>query len=98
MPPRFEVEGEPPAPPTSRTKKNSKSKNQPAYNVRAHLVRILGIDLVDVIGISESLAQTIISEIGTDMSAFPPARTSVPGSAWRPTMTSPVARCCAPAS
>ena len=68
MPPRLEVEGEPTAPPTSRTKKNSKSKNRPAYNVRAHLVRILGIDLVDVIGISESLAQTIISEIGTDMS------------------------------
>jgi transposase len=74
MPPRFEVEGEPPPPPTSRTKKNSKSKNRPAYNVRAHLVRILGIDLVDVIGISESLAQTIISEIGTDMSRFPTSK------------------------
>ena len=50
------------------------SKNRPAYNVRAHLVRILGIDLVDVIGISESLAQTIISEIGTDMSRFPTSK------------------------
>jgi transposase len=74
MKPRFDVEGEPPAPPTSRTKKNSNSKNQPAYNVRAHLVRILGIDLVDIIGISESLAQTIISEIGTDMSRFPTSK------------------------
>ena len=74
MLPRFEVEGEPPPPPTSRTKKNSNSKNRPAYNVRAHLVRILGIDLVDVIGISESLAQTIISEIGTDMSRFPTSK------------------------
>jgi len=74
MKPRFDIEGEPPAPPTSRTKKNSNSKNQPAYNVRAHLVRILGIDLVDVIGISESLAQTIISEIGTDMSRFPTSK------------------------
>lgn len=74
MKPRFDVEGDPPAPPTSRTKKNSNSKNQPAYNVRAHLVRILGIDLVDIIGISESLAQTIISEIGTDMSRFPTSK------------------------
>jgi transposase len=38
------------------------------------LVRILGIDRVDVIGISESLAQTIISEIGTDMSRFPTSK------------------------
>jgi transposase len=74
MKPRFDVEGEPPAPPTSRTKKNSNSKNQPAYNVRAHLVRLLGIDLVDIIGISESLAQTLISEIGTDMSRFPTSK------------------------
>jgi len=74
MKPRFDVEGDPPAPPTSRTKKNSNSKNQPAYNVRAHLVRILGIDLVDIIGISESLAQTIIAEIGTDMSRFPTSK------------------------
>jgi len=50
MKPRFDIEGEPPAPPASRTKKNSNSKNQPAYNVRAHLVRLLGIDLVDIIG------------------------------------------------
>jgi transposase len=74
MKPRFDIEGEPPPPPTSRTKKNSNSKNQPAYNVRAHLVRLLGIDLVDIIGISESLAQTVISEIGTDMSRFPSSK------------------------
>jgi hypothetical protein len=36
-----------------RTKNGSKSKNRASYNVRAHLVRILGIDLVDVIGISD---------------------------------------------
>src|SRR3990170_1532094 len=74
MRPRFDLVGPPPAPPKSRTKKNSNSKNQPAYHVRAHLVRILGIDLVDIIGISESLAQTIISEIGTDMSRFPTSK------------------------
>lgn len=74
MKPRFEIEGTPRPAPTTRTKKNSKSKNQPAYNVRAHLVRLLGIDLVEVIGISESLAQTIIAEVGTDMSRFPTSK------------------------
>jgi transposase len=74
MKPRFEVIGEPPAAPIARTKKNSNSKNQPTYNVRAHLVRIVGVDLIDVIGISESIAQTVISEIGTDLSRFPTAK------------------------
>lgn len=57
-----------------RATSRSYPQNQPAYNVRAHLVRLLGIDLVDVIGISESLAQTIIAEIGTDMSRFPTSK------------------------
>lgn len=74
MRPRFDLVGPAPAPPKSRTKKNSNSKNQPAYNVRAHLVRILGLDLVDIIGVSESLAQTILSEIGTDLSRFPTSK------------------------
>ncbi len=74
MRPRFDLVGPAPAPPKSRTKKNSNSKNQPAYNVRAHLVRILGLDLVDIIGVSASLAQTILSEIGTDLSRFPTSK------------------------
>jgi transposase len=71
MKPRFEIEGEASAPPTSRAKKGSKSKNKPSYNARAHLFRILGVDIVEITGISESIAQTVISEIGTDMSRFP---------------------------
>jgi transposase len=74
MRPRFDLVGPAPAPPRSRTKKNSNSKNQPTYNVRAHLVRILGLDLVDIIGVSESLAQTILSEIGTDLRRFPTSK------------------------
>jgi transposase len=53
-------------------KPGSHSKNAPAgVFVRAHLKRITGIDLVAVHGISASLAQIIVSEIGTDMSRFP---------------------------
>jgi transposase len=72
MRPRFEVETDV-AQATGRAKK-SKSKNKPAYDARAHLLRVLGIDLTEVIGISESIAQTIICEVGTDMSRFPTDR------------------------
>jgi transposase len=37
------------------------------FNARAHLKRVVGIDLTKVTGLSSSLVLTIISEIGTDM-------------------------------
>ncbi len=52
-------------------KTDSHSKNAPAFNARAHYARLLGVDLVAVMGLSSSSVQTIISEIGTDMSRFP---------------------------
>lgn len=49
------------------------AKNAPkgADQLRSHLKRICGVDLVAVHGISVPLAQTILTEIGTDMSKFP---------------------------
>ena len=44
MPPRFDIEGEPPPVPTSRAKKNSNSKNRPGYNVRAHAIVHVSVD------------------------------------------------------
>lgn len=67
--PRWEAPAELPNLP--KVKPSSRSKNQPAYNVRAELFRITGVDLVAVEGISASLAQTILTETGTDMSRFP---------------------------
>ena len=56
-------------------KPSSYNKNSPKQvQVRKHLQRITGVDLVAVDGISLSLAQTIVSEIGTDMSKFPEER------------------------
>ena len=67
--------GDPPegaASPLPPAKRGSHSKNAPQERqVRAHLKRICGVDLVAVHGISVSLAQTIVAEIGTDMSKFP---------------------------
>jgi transposase len=47
-------------------------KNGPDSDlVREHWARIAGVDIAAVIGIGASIAQTILSEIGTDMSRFP---------------------------
>jgi transposase len=67
--PRWDGPGEPPDVP--RVKPGSKSKNQPQLNVRREIIRLTGVDLVAVEGISASLAQTILSETGTDMSKWP---------------------------
>ena len=59
-------------PPLDTTdKRNTHSKNAPAYDGRRVLYQLLGIDLVAVHGLNEVTAQTIISEIGTNMSRWP---------------------------
>ena len=51
-------------------KRNTHSKNAPAYDGRSLLYQLLGVDLVAVNGLNEVTAQIIISEIGTDMSRW----------------------------
>jgi transposase len=54
------------------SKRNSHSKNAPKkIQVSKHLKRICGVDLTAIHGVSASLAQTIVLEVGTDMSKFP---------------------------
>jgi transposase len=58
-------------PPLDTTdKRNTHSKNAPAYDARSLLYQLLGVDLVAVDGLNEATAQIIISEIGTDMSRW----------------------------
>jgi hypothetical protein len=58
-------------PPLDTTdKRNTHSKNAPAYDGRRLLYQLLGIDLVAVHGLNEATAQLIISETGTDMSPW----------------------------
>ncbi len=52
-------------------KRNTHSKNMPSYDVRTMLYEILGVDLVAIPGLNDTTAQTIIAEIGTDMSCWP---------------------------
>jgi hypothetical protein len=58
-------------PPLDTTdKRNTHSKNAPAYDGRTLLYQLLGVDLVAVNGLNEVTAQVILSEIGTDMSRW----------------------------
>lgn len=60
-------------PPVPKKKRNTHSKNAPQNQeeIRQHLKRISGVDLSVVDGFGVSLAQTVITEVGTDMSKFP---------------------------
>jgi transposase len=60
-----------PLPDLPAAKPDSKSKNALTFNARAQIARVIGVDLVAVMGLSAVTVQTIISEIGTDMERFP---------------------------
>jgi len=52
-------------------KGSSHSKNAPGYDGRSLLYQVTGVDLVAIPGLNASTVQTIVSEIGTDMSKWP---------------------------
>ena len=60
------------APQEKKTRKKPKPKrNEPTIDLKAELKRICGVDLTSIDGINVITAQTILSEVGTDMSGFP---------------------------
>jgi hypothetical protein len=65
------AEKDAPLPDLPPAKPDSKSKNALTFNARAQIARVIGVDLVAVMGLSAVTVQTIISEIGTDMERFP---------------------------
>jgi transposase len=52
-------------------KKPKTRRNEPTIDLKAELKRICGVDLTSIDGIDVITAQTILSEVGTDMSRFP---------------------------
>ena len=60
----------PDAPPPAK-KKSTRRKNQVHFDLRSELVRICGVDLTRITGIDELTAQTIVAEVGVDVSKFP---------------------------
>ena len=60
----------PPMPPSTKHKSKPR-RNEPKFDVRGELYRIIGVDLTQIDGLDVSTILTVISEIGTDMSRFP---------------------------
>ncbi len=72
MKPRWERTPPSPVVPVP-TRQRQRKNDAPAQN-RAELIRLTGVDLAAVDGIGVSLAQTILSEIGTDMTKWSSAK------------------------
>lgn len=68
---RFETKNKIEGDPNPNTKKLYRRKNQLHFDVRQELKRVTGVDLTAIEGIDSLTALTIVSEIGTDITAFP---------------------------
>jgi transposase len=49
----------------------TRRKNQAHFDLRAELTRIAGVDLTRIPGIDALTSQTVVAEVGVDVSAFP---------------------------
>jgi len=61
---------QPELPAQTKRRPPKRQKNEPTFDLRKELYRIVGVDLTDVPGISVVTAHTIVSEIGTDVTRF----------------------------
>jgi transposase len=66
---QFDLPEQPSTPPPA--KKRSRSKNHPHFDLAQSLYRMTGVDLTEVDGLEALSVQTILTEIGTDMSKWP---------------------------
>src|ERR1019366_3194253 len=57
-------------PPRTKARIYQRAGNEPAFELRAELFRIAGVDLTDVPGISTITAHTILMEVGPNVSRF----------------------------
>lgn len=66
---RMESRAEPPKQPLgpSRQQHKKPERNEPVFDLRSELYRLLGVDLTSIPGIQASTAQTLVSELGTDI-------------------------------
>jgi transposase len=55
-------------------KRNTHSKNGPPYDARSLMYQWLGVDLVAMDGLNAGSVQTLLTEVGTRMEAFPTAK------------------------
>jgi len=53
-----------------KPRSKGRSKNAPLFNLKAHLIRITGVDLTKIPGVEATSALKIISEIGLDLNRW----------------------------
>jgi transposase len=58
-------------PPVVKPNKERPRKNQVHFDLRSELARVTGVDLTTIDGIDVLTAQTVVAEVGTDLSAWP---------------------------
>src|SRR6266487_4747169 len=71
MKPSWHSSPDNPVRPISTSRHKRHTKNSPPLEVEDEIIRITGVSIAAVDGIGAGLAQTILSEIGTDMSKWP---------------------------
>jgi transposase len=65
------VASDPPEEPQPKPRHRGRSSNEPAFDVRAALYLLLGVDLTQIHGIGPFIALQLIGECGDDMSRWP---------------------------
>lgn len=70
--PQVNLAEQPLPPPTRRS--STRPKNHPSFDLRAALYQLAGVDLTQIDGLDVLTVQTILSEIGTDMSRWPTSK------------------------
>lgn len=70
MKPRWDPSVPSSTPVPTKSPRKKKQSHEPAWDVRANIIHLTGVDIAAVGGIGPGLAQTILSEIGTDMSKW----------------------------
>jgi transposase len=61
-------------PPLPKARTRGKQVNAPAFDVRAALHGVLGVDLTQIHGLGPSLVLKLVAECGTDLKAWPSAK------------------------
>src|ERR1017187_9482982 len=70
LPDRIDI-GKCPLPARKKKSRAQKRHNAPAFDLRTHCYRILGVDLTAIDGVDEVTAHMVVTEVGPDLSAFP---------------------------
>ena len=55
---------------SGKVSKKKKTKNQPVFNTRGYLKKIHQVDVLEIFGISETVALEVLAETGTDLSKW----------------------------